>query len=138
MAAPNEGRPLAELLGGLATDISTLFRQEVQLAKTEASEKVSDAMAGISAIAIGGVLVLGALGVLLAAIVTLIAAFLVNQGMDPTFSHALAAIIVTVVVGLAGWMNISKGMSALKSNHLNMNRTAASLGRDANVVKERL
>ena len=138
MAGASEGKPLGELLGGLATDISTLFRQEVQLAKTEASEKISETMSGVGSIAIGGVLVLGALGVLLAAIVALLAAFFVNQGMDPTLSSALAAIIVTVIVGLAGWMSISKGMAALKSNHLNMNRTAASLGRDADIVKERL
>jgi len=42
MSMPNESRPLAELLGGLASDISTLFRKEVQLAKAEASEKVSE------------------------------------------------------------------------------------------------
>lgn len=138
MTANNEGRPLAELLGGLATDVSTLFRQEVQLAKTEASEKVSQTMAGASSIAIGGVLVLGALGVFLAAVVSLLAALLVNQGMDPTLANALAAIVVTAVVGLIGWASISKGLAALKSNNLNMNRTAASLGRDADIVKERL
>ena len=138
MAGASEGKPLGELLGGLATDISTLFRQEVQLAKTEASEKISETMSGVGSIAIGGVLVLGALGVFLAAIVALLAAFFVNQGMDTTLSNALAAIIVTVIVGLAGWMSISKGISALKSNHLNMNRTATSLGRDADIVKERL
>lgn len=138
MSGTNESRPLAELLGGLANDISTLFRKEVQLAKTEASEKLSETMAGATSIAIGGVLVLGALGVLLAAIVALLAAFLVNQGMDPTFANAISAFVVTAVVGIAGWVSISKGLNALKSNNLNMNRTAASLGRDANIVKERL
>lgn len=138
MSGANESRPLAELLGGLASDISTLFRKEVQLAKTEASEKLSDTMAGAASIAIGGVLVLGALGIFLAAIVSLLAAFLVNQGMDPTIANAISAFVITAIVGIAGWMSISKGLSALKANNLNMNRTAASLGRDANIVKERL
>jgi len=138
MSGANESRPLAELLGGLASDISTLFRKEVQLAKTEASEKLSETMAGASSIAIGGVLVLGALGIFLAAIVSLLAAFLVNQGMDPTLANAISAFIITAVVGIAGWMSISKGLNALKANNFNMNRTAASLGRDANIVKERL
>ena len=78
MSGVNESRPLAELLGGLATDISTLFRKEVQLAKTEASEKVSETMGAIASIAIGGVLALGALGIFLAAVVSLLAAFLVT------------------------------------------------------------
>lgn len=138
MSGNNESRPLAELLGGLASDISTLFRKEVQLAKTEASEKLSETMAGAASIAIGGVLVLGALGIFLAAIVSILAAFIVNQGIDPTTANAISAFIVTAVVGVAGWMSISKGIAALKASNLNMDRTAASLGRDANIVKERL
>ena len=138
MSGANESRPLAELLGGLATDISTLFRKEIQLAKAEASEKVSETMAGVSSLVIGGILALGALGVLLSAIVSLLAAFLVNQGLDPTLANALSAFVVTAVVGIAGWVTISKGLNALKASNLNMNRTTASLGRDASIVKERL
>jgi hypothetical protein len=138
MATTNESRPIAELLGGLVNDLSTLFRQEVQLAKTEASEKVSQATGAAASIAIGGVLVLGALGVLLAAIVSLLAALFVNMGMDPTLTNALSAFIVTAVVGIAGWTFINRGTSALKASNLNLNRTASSLGRDANIVKERL
>ena len=138
MSATNEGRPLAELLGGLVTDISTLFRKEVQLAKTEASEKVAQTMGAVTSIAIGGVLALGALGIFLSAVVSLIASFLVAQGVDPTLANALSAFLVTAVVGIAGWLSISKGINALKGSNLNMNRTAASLGRDADIVKERL
>lgn len=138
MSAVNESRPLAELLGGLATDISSLFRKEVQLAKAEASEKVSQTMGGVTSIAIGGVLALGALGVFLSAVVSLLAAFLVNQGLDPTLANAIAAFVVTAIVGIAGWLTISKGINALKASNLNLNRTTASLGRDADIVKERL
>lgn len=134
----HEGRPLAELLGGLASDISGLFRKEIQLAKAEASEKISQTTSALTAIAIGGVLALGALGVLLSAIVSLVAALFVGMGMDPTLANALSAFLVTAVVGIAGWLSISKGLDALKGSNLNMNRTAASLGRDADIVKERL
>jgi hypothetical protein len=138
MSGTNESRPLAELLGGLASDISTLFRKEVQLAKAEATEKISETMAGVSSIVIGGVLALGALGVFLSAVVMLLATFLEGQGFDPTLANAVAAFLVTGIVGIAGWMTISKGLNALKASNLNMNRTAASLGRDADIVKERL
>lgn len=138
MAKTNEDRPLAELLGGLAADLSTLFRKEIQLAKAEASEKVSDAMAGAISILIGAVLALGALGVLLSALVLLLAAFLNNLGMDAILANAVSAGIVTIVVGLIAWMFIARGRSALSASNLNMNRTAASLGRDADIVKERL
>src|SRR5690606_20777864 len=119
-------------------DISTLFRKEVQLAKTEASEKLSETIASAASIAIGGVLVLGALGIFLAAIVSLLAAFLVNQGMAPALANAISAFVVTAIVGIAGWLSITKALHALKANNINLNRTATSLGRDANIVKERL
>jgi VIT1/CCC1 family predicted Fe2+/Mn2+ transporter len=138
MSAANEGRPLSELLSGLVNDISGLFRKEIQLAKTEASEKVSQAMGGVTSIAIGGVLALGALMVFLGAVVALLAAFLIAQGLDPVIANAIAAFVVAAVVGIIGWIMISKGTSALKASNLNMNRTAASLGRDADIVKERL
>jgi uncharacterized protein YacL len=81
---------------------------------------------------------LGALGVFLAAVVALLTSLLVNMGMDPILANAIAALIVTAVFGIAGWTMLSKGLDSLKASNLNMNRTAASLGRDADIVKERL
>jgi hypothetical protein len=138
MAQTSEGRPLPELLGGLATDISTLFRKEIQLAKAEASEKLSETMAGVVSLMIGAVLALGALGVLLSAIVLLLSTFLAAQGLDPMMANAVSAGVVTIVVGILAWIFVSRGLHALSTNNLNLNRTAASLGRDAGIVKERL
>lgn len=138
MSQVNESRPLAELLGGLASDISGLFRKEIQLAKAEASEKLHQTIGGVVSLVIGAVLALGALGVLLSAIVSLLASFFVNQGLDPALSNAIAAGIVTVVVGIIAYIFFNRGLSALKANNLNMNRTTASLSRDADIVKERL
>ncbi|MBB4052747.1 hypothetical protein GGR20_002395 [Devosia subaequoris] len=138
MSQTNEDRTLSELLNGLVGDISGLFRKEIQLAKAETSEKVGQMMGGVVSLVIGGVLALGALGVLLSGAVTVIAAILVAQGMGATISTAIAAGIVTVVVGVIGWVFISKGLNALKASNLNLNRTTTSLGRDADVVKERL
>ena len=50
-----------DLLGGLAGDISGLFRKEIQLAKAEVSEKVDHAVESSKRLAIGGVLAIGAL-----------------------------------------------------------------------------
>lgn len=138
MAQTEESRPLGELLGSLAGDISTLFRKEIQLAKAEASEKLSETMAGAVSLIIGAVLALGALGVLLSAIVLLLASFLVSLGVELTLANAVSAGIVTIVVGIIAWTFISRGLNALSTRNLNLNRTAASLGRDADIVKERL
>ena len=77
MSQANDTRPLSELLSGLVSDISGLFRKEIQLARAETSEKVGEMMGGMVSLLIGGVLMLGALGVLLSALVTIIAAFFV-------------------------------------------------------------
>lgn len=138
MSQVNDSRSLAELLSGLVSDISGLFRKEIQLARAETSEKVGQMMGGAISLLIGGVLALGALGVFLSALVTLIASYFVAQGMDPTLSNATAAGIVTVVVAIIGWIFISRGLDTLKASNLNLNRTTTSLGRDADMVKERL
>lgn len=138
MADTNDTRSLPELISGLASDISGLFRKEIQLAKAEASEKVSQTLGGVEMILAGAVLGLGALGVLLSAIVTLLASFLVAQGMEEVFATTLAAFIVAVVVGIIAWAMIAKGRSNLKTSNLTLDRTTSSLARDADVVKERI
>jgi ABC-type cobalamin transport system permease subunit len=138
MSNPNEARPLADLIGGLFGDLSGLFRKEIQLAKAEASEKLGETMSGVQLLLAGAVLGIGALGVFLAALVSLLAALFVRQGMDPTAASALSAVIVTVVVGLIAWTLANRGIAALKASNLKLKRTASSLGHDADIVKERM
>jgi hypothetical protein len=138
MSHVEQGRSLPDLLGGLATDISNLFRKEIQLAKAEAGEKIDMVMAAAQKLAIGAVLGIGAVGVLLAAIVTGLAAILVGIGMEPTLANSLAAILVAPVVGAIAWSLISGALAAMKAEKLNMDRTVHSLARDAEVVTEKL
>jgi len=139
MSQINQERSLGDLLSGLVNDISGLFRKEIQLAKAETSEKVGEMMGGAVSLLVGGVLALGALGVLLSALVTLLAAYFITAlDMAATVSNAVAAGIVTVLVGVIAWVFISRGLSTLRASNLNLKRTTSSLGRDANMVKERL
>ena len=127
---------LGDLLGGLASDISGLFRKEIQLAKAEASEKLDEAMKASRNLAIGGVLTIGAVGVLLAALVTGLAALLITLGMAETAASFVAGIIVAAVIGGIAWAMISRGIAELKANKLNMQRTTNSIRMDAETVKE--
>jgi succinate dehydrogenase/fumarate reductase cytochrome b subunit len=130
--------PLSELISGLVSDISGLFRKEIDLAKTEASAKMSNAISGLEMFTVGLVLAVGAMGILLAAIVNGVAALLVAQGFNESNADALATIVVAVVAGLAAWFAISRGLAIVRNNSLSLPRTANSLRRDAEVVKERL
>jgi hypothetical protein len=138
MSSINESRPLPELIGGLASDISTLFRKEIELAKAETSEKVTQVIGGVELLVGGAVLALAALGVLLAAAVTALAAWFRSMGMGETGASSLAAVIVGVIVAAVAWLLVSRGLAALKATNLTLERTASSLNRDAAVVKERL
>jgi len=136
MAGAESSRPLSDLLGGLASDITGLFRKEIQLAKAEASEKIDEALKAGRNIAIGAVLAIGAIGVFLAALVAGLAALLVSMGMAPETASFVSALIITVIVGGVAWAMISSGIKEFKANKLNMNRTTNSLAMDAATVKE--
>lgn len=130
-------RSIADLIGDLANDITGLFRKEVQLAKTEASEKLDQVVDASQGLAVGAVLAIGAVGVFLAALVTGLSALLVvGLGMDDATANFIASLVVAVVVGGIAWAFIQRSLSALKASRLNLNRTAHSLARDAEVVKE--
>jgi high-affinity Fe2+/Pb2+ permease len=137
MAHVDTGRSLPELLGSLATDISNLFRKEVELAKAEASEKVDVMLGAAQRLAIGAVLGIAAAGILAAAIVTGLAAVFVGMGMDPQLANALSALIVAVVFGGIAWALISGAISAMRTEKINMDRTVHSLSRDAQIVTEK-
>jgi hypothetical protein len=136
MSYSDHGRPLTDLLGGLVSDISGLFRKEIQLAKVEAGEKIDEVIGASRNLAIGGVLAIGAVGVFLTAIVTGLAALLVSMGMSEGMASFLSALAVAIVIGGIAWMLIQKGISEMRANKLNMQRTTRSVAQDAQVVKE--
>lgn len=127
---------LTDLLTSLAGDISGLFRKEIQLAKTEAGEKLDHALDASKGLVIGAVLAIGALGIFLTAIVTGLSWALVAMGMSEQAAGFVSPLAVALVAGGIAWSFISKGLDAMKASRLNLDRTTHSLARDAEVVKE--
>jgi Putative Actinobacterial Holin-X, holin superfamily III len=125
-----EERSLRQLLGDLTESIATLFRKEIQLARAETSEKISQVGVAIGSIAGGAILALAALIILLQALVIGITEAGVPAGW--------AALIVGVVVALIAYILIHKGTNDLKAGNLAPDRTMSSLKRDADVVKEQV
>jgi drug/metabolite transporter (DMT)-like permease len=123
-----DDRSLKELFGDLTQSVTTLFRKEIELARTEISEKVSQAGVAAGAVAAGGILALAALIVLLQALVIA----LTELGLAP----ALSALIVGGVVAIIAFALIYKGMNDLKASNLAPTRTVEALRRDADMVKE--
>ncbi|MDK4743642.1 phage holin family protein [Rhizobium sp. CNPSo 3464] len=133
-----DDRSLTELMAGLVTDITGLFRKEIDLAKAEASENLNRALGGIETLLIGVIFAIGAIGVLLAAAVKGLAAFLVARNIAEPNADTLSALIVGVIVAGLAWAMVARGISTLRGSNLKLDRTATSLRRDVDVVKERV
>ena len=91
--AGRNGRSTGELVKDLSQQASMLVRQEIQLAKTEMSEKALGAGIGVSALAGAAVAGLLALGALTAFLVLALA------GAMPAWAAALLVTVAWVLVG---------------------------------------
>ena len=124
-----EERPLGELFSDLASETSTLVRNEVALAKVELTEKATAVGKNVASLVIGGVVANAALLAICAA-----AILLLNMAM-PAW---LAALIVGVIVGCVAWLVISKAVSALRRTELKPRETVESLKEDAQWIKDQV
>lgn len=138
MTEYRDTRPIGQLVSGLVNDVTGLFRKEVELAKAEASEKISNVVHGAESLVFGVILAVGAIGVLLAAAVSGIATLLIAQGLNESQAHALASLGLGLVIGIIAWVMISRGLSAMRADNLKLDRTASSVKKDTKIVKERI
>lgn len=112
-------RSLGELLAELAQEVTTLVRQEVSLAKTEMSQKVSRVGMHLGFLAAGGAVAYAGLLAILAAVIILLA-----QAGLPWWGAAL--LVGAVVTGVGAFL-VMKGLNALKQEDLAPRQTLATL-----------
>lgn len=132
MAMPElrqQERSIGELFGQLTQDMTLLVRQEVQLARTEMSEKLSRVTANAISVAAGGfVAYLGGLA--------LVAAVILALRDLANISLALSALIVGAILAIAGYVMLQKGLKELKRVDLAPRRTVETLKDDVQWAKE--
>jgi len=122
-------RPLTSLIADLATETTTLVRKEVELARAEVSEKVSQAAAGAISLAAGGfVALLGLIYILLAAVYAL-------SRIVPDWA---AALIVGGVVTLIGVFMLLAGKKKISATNLQPERTIETLKDDKRWAQSQL
>jgi len=126
---PRANRSLAGLFGDLARDMTGLVRTELELAKTELSEKAGQAAGGAAFIAAGGFVAFAGVLVLLAC-----AVLALSQVVAPW----LAALIVGVVVVGIGVALMLMGKNRLSPANLQPNRTMDTLRDDKNWARDQL
>ncbi|PTY06340.1 phage holin family protein [Opitutaceae bacterium EW11] len=125
----NNGTPhsIPSLLKALRDETTTLLRQEVTLAKTELSEKVSVVVGNSVKLAIAGfVAYVGAL-VVLFALADLLAMLFVRAGVDADMATWLARAAVGLVVILVGWAMFVKAKKAISAENLVPEKTLQSV-----------
>jgi hypothetical protein len=128
-ARPHDERTLGDLFSELSRETSTLFRQEVRLAKTEATEKAKVIGKDVAFMAAGGAIAYAGFLVILGAIVVGLAFFM------PLW---LSALLVGIVVAAIGGFLAYKGLGDLRNAELAPKQTIQSLQEDKEWVKEQV
>ena len=122
-----DDRSLGELFSELAQKTTTLVRHEVNLAKVEMGEKASRAGKHVGFLAAGGAVAYAGLLAILAAVIVVLDTFL------PLW---LAALLVGLVVAIAGYLLVRKGLDALKREDFTPRQTMETLKEDQQWAKD--
>jgi len=129
MPALREERSIGELFGQLSQDMTLLFRQELQLARAEMSEKISSLTSNLVSVAAGGfVAYVGALA--------LVAALILGLHEVANISPWVSALIVGAIFAGTGYLMLSRGLKELKRVDLAPRRTVETLKDDVQWAKE--
>jgi hypothetical protein len=129
MEQRRDERSLGELFADLSRSLSTLIRQEIELARTEMTVRVSTLSRNAGLVGAGGAFLYAALLGLMATAVLV----LVEIGVTAW----LAALLVTIVVAALGGVMVATGIERLKKADLVPRRTIETVQDDAEWAKER-
>ena len=126
------------LLRDLRDETTTLFRQEVALAKTELKDNASRLGGHIAHIAVGGFVAYAGIIVLLIGIGHLLGALLVKFGLDADVATWLAPTLVGLAVAIIGWLMLAKAKAALAHDDLAPRQTIDSLHANKQWAQQKL
>jgi hypothetical protein len=127
MATTKDERTLGEMFAELSRETRTLVQQELQLAKTELTEKASKLGKGAGLIVGGGLIAYGGL----LAIITAMVLITIALGVPPWAAALLGGVLAAGI----GYLLIRSGLAALKSQELTPRKTIDTLKEDAQWLK---
>lgn len=124
-----EGESIPGLFRKLGADVSTLFRQEVALARSEMTDAVTDVRSGITSIATGGAVTYAGILFLLGGVMLLLTEWM---------SLMAAAFTVGGVVTVIGLIMLMAGKKKMSAESMKPDRTVDSLKRDAEFARRKV
>jgi len=133
MAAPKSGSdrtrtPVAELVGDVARDVSTLVRQELELAKAETRQEI--AKAGRAGGVLGGAALAGWLTLIFASLAAMF-------GLGAVMELGWAALIVAACWGIAAAVLGLLGRARIRTVHPVPNQTVQTVKEDVQWLRNR-
>ena len=126
VAGVEDGRSLGQIVGDLSNDLTTLVKQELELARTELKEEA--AKAGKGAGMLGGAGVSGLLALILGS-------FALAYLLDNWMPVELAFLIVTILWAIVGAVLAARGRKELKNANPQLPETQQTLKEDAAWVR---
>ena len=122
-------RSIGELFGQLSQDLTLLIRQEIQLARSEMTDKISRLGRNLVSVGAGGFVVyLGGLALMAAVILAL--RDLAN------ISLAWSSVIGGVILAIVGYAMLQRGLKELKRADLAPRRTVENIRDDVQAIKD--
>jgi hypothetical protein len=125
---PSPEQPLSELISNLTEDTSTLFRQEVALARAEIKQEASVAMVAAAMMAMAGAF---------AAVALILLSLAAAEGLqrwfdiDIAWCYFIVAVLWTVIAGVL----FSRGRTKMREVNPKPERTVESLRDVADTLK---
>jgi len=124
-----EERSLGELFAELTRETSTLVRKEVELAKTELTDKATRAGKNVGFLAVGGAVAYAGVLAVVAGVILLL-----GQAIPLWVSALLVGLLVTG----GGYFLVQKGLTALKHMDMVPHRTIETLKEDTEWAKDQI
>lgn len=130
MSEGRDDRSLGELFAELARETGTLVRQELRLAGTEVSQRVTGVGKDVGLLTVGAV-------VIHAGFLAVVAAIILGLG-DLGLSWWLAALIVGLVLAVIGYALVGRARSTIQRADILPRHTMDSVREDQEWMKEQI
>lgn len=124
-----EERSLGDLFSELASETSSLVRQEVALAQVELTQKATKVGKNIGYLVVGG-------AVAYAALLALLAAAIIALGT--IVGYGISALIIGIIVAVAAVILIMSALNTLKNTDLAPRQTVETIKEDAQWLKDQV
>ena len=126
---PQTERSIPELTKDMAFHLGDMFRNELKLARVEATDGLKSLSGAVGLIAAGAVVGASALTLALFAVAYVLATVM------PMWA---AAAVVAILSGIIAWMLVKAGQKAMNTEELTLTRTREQVSRDLKTISERV